>query len=155
MGCGPLVGGPHPLRGQPIAMGYWNKAARAREGDPLTPRELEILPLLAAGNTTPDIAGRLGVAPGTVKSHLTSVYKKLGAKNRIEATRQYLDRYAGDPSESPPAVVDRPGRAGEASPLIRRQIRELEVRLEQLAPATSEAERLQHALDALRAIEPH
>jgi DNA-binding CsgD family transcriptional regulator len=74
-------------------MATWNKAARARHGDALTPRELEILALLAAGNSTPDIAEQLGITPGTIKTHLTSVYKKIGAKNRVQAARHYLDHH--------------------------------------------------------------
>jgi DNA-binding CsgD family transcriptional regulator len=74
-------------------MATWNKAARARQGDPLTPRELEILSLLAAGHSTPDIAEQLGITPGTIKTHLTSVYKKIGAKNRVQAARHYLDHH--------------------------------------------------------------
>ena len=70
-----------------------NKAARARKGTPLTPRELEILTLLAAGNSTPDIAARLNITPSTVKTHLTSVYKKLGTRNRVQAARYYLDNH--------------------------------------------------------------
>jgi DNA-binding CsgD family transcriptional regulator len=44
-------------------MPHWNKAARAREGDALTPREQEVLALLAAGHPTREIAARLGVTP--------------------------------------------------------------------------------------------
>jgi DNA-binding CsgD family transcriptional regulator len=75
-------------------MPHWNKLARARKGEPLTPRELEVLALLAAGNTTVDIARQLGITPGTVKTHLTSVYKKIGASNRVQAARYYLDHLA-------------------------------------------------------------
>jgi DNA-binding CsgD family transcriptional regulator len=71
-------------------MAHWNKATRARQGDPLTPRELEVLALVAAGNSTPDIAALLGIAPGTIKTHLTSVYRKTGAQNRVQAARHYL-----------------------------------------------------------------
>jgi DNA-binding CsgD family transcriptional regulator len=77
-------------------MATWNKAARARSGDPLTPRELEILAVLAAGHSTPDIAEQLGITPGTIKTHLTSVYKKIGAKNRVQAARHYLDHHTPD-----------------------------------------------------------
>jgi two-component system, NarL family, response regulator DesR len=72
-------------------MPHFNHLPRAREGEPLTPRELEVLALLAAGNRTADIARQLGIAPGTVKTHLTSVYRKVGASNRVQATRYYLD----------------------------------------------------------------
>jgi two-component system, NarL family, response regulator DesR len=75
-------------------MPHSNNLARARKGEPLTPRELEVLALLAAGNTTADIARQLGITPGTVKTHLTSVYKKVGAGNRVQAARYYLDHLA-------------------------------------------------------------
>jgi DNA-binding CsgD family transcriptional regulator len=67
-----------------------DKPARARTGDSLTPRELKILALLTAGNSTRDIAEQLGITPATVKTHLTSVYKKTGVKNRVQAARHYL-----------------------------------------------------------------
>ena len=67
---------------------------RARGGK-LTDRELEVLALLAGGLSTPEIAGQLGIAPATVKTHLTSTYRKLGAKNRVQAVRYYLDHLRG------------------------------------------------------------
>ena len=75
-------------------MAHWNKPARAQPGDPLTRREHEILALLAEGMTTPQIAERLGIRPGTIKTHLTSVYRKTGAQNRVQAARHYLDQHA-------------------------------------------------------------
>jgi DNA-binding CsgD family transcriptional regulator len=75
------------------------KIAEKAEGNPLTRRELEILALVAAGDSTPDIAKQLGISPGTVKAHLTSVYKKIGAKNRVQAARYYFDHLA-PPSEA-------------------------------------------------------
>jgi DNA-binding CsgD family transcriptional regulator len=80
-------------------MAPWNKAARAQKGDPLTPREQEILALLANGMSTPEIADKLGIRPATVKTHLTSVYRKTGAQNRVQAARHYLDHHG--PTEAP------------------------------------------------------
>jgi ATP/maltotriose-dependent transcriptional regulator MalT len=61
-------------------------AARARRlDDPLSERELEVLRLLASGRTNSEIAHDLFVALGTVKSHVNSIYRKLGAANRAEA----------------------------------------------------------------------
>jgi DNA-binding CsgD family transcriptional regulator len=77
----------------------YTKIGADRQRNSLTRRELEILALLAAGNSTPDIAGQLGISPGTVKSHLTRVYKRIGAKNRVQAARYYLDHLA-PPSEA-------------------------------------------------------
>ncbi|GIX49293.1 MAG: hypothetical protein KatS3mg131_3504 [Candidatus Tectimicrobiota bacterium] len=53
--------------------------------DTLTPRELEVLRLLAGGLSNPDIAARLAVAPGTVKAHTHRIYSKLGVRNRLQA----------------------------------------------------------------------
>jgi DNA-binding CsgD family transcriptional regulator len=74
-------------------MVHWNKAARAQKGDPLTPREQEILALLASGMSTPEIAGKLAIKPATIKTHLTSIYRKTGAQNRVQAARHYLDHH--------------------------------------------------------------
>jgi DNA-binding CsgD family transcriptional regulator len=60
----------------------------------LTAREREVLALVAAGHSTPSIAEQLGIAQGTVKAHLTSVYKKIPVQNRVQATRYYLDHLA-------------------------------------------------------------
>ena len=51
----------------------------------LTPRELEILEKLPTGDTVQEIAGQLFVTESTVKTHLSAVYKKLGARNRVQA----------------------------------------------------------------------
>lgn len=50
-----------------------------------TPREVEVLRLLAEGLANKEIADRLGVAPATVKSHVNGLMQKLGASNRTEA----------------------------------------------------------------------
>ena len=53
----------------------------------LTERELTILGALARGLSNDEIAKEFWVAPQTVKFHLTNIYRKLGVKNRTEATR--------------------------------------------------------------------
>lgn len=50
-----------------------------------TPRELEILRLLAKGVDTPTIAGRLGIAPHTVEWHLRHVIEKLQVHSKLQA----------------------------------------------------------------------
>jgi DNA-binding NarL/FixJ family response regulator len=60
----------------------------------LTPRQREILALVANGDSTPDVAARLGISPGTVKTHLTAIYRTIGVRNRVQATRFYLDHVA-------------------------------------------------------------
>ena len=53
--------------------------------EPLSQRELEVLQLIALGRTNQEIARRLIVAPGTVKAHTASIYRKLDVANRTEA----------------------------------------------------------------------
>jgi DNA-binding NarL/FixJ family response regulator len=70
----------------------------SRRGGSLTPRQREILALVAHGLSTPDVAARLGIAPGTVKTHLTAIYKTLGVRNRVQATRYYMKHLAQPPN---------------------------------------------------------
>jgi len=51
----------------------------------LSKRELDVLHLMAAGKTNQEIARRLVVAPGTIKAHAASIYRKLDVANRTEA----------------------------------------------------------------------
>ncbi|MCB1036267.1 MAG: response regulator transcription factor [Acidobacteria bacterium] len=53
---------------------------------PLTRREVEILRLLARGLSNHEIADRAHVTPGTVRTHVTNIFNKLGVSNRVEAT---------------------------------------------------------------------
>jgi DNA-binding NarL/FixJ family response regulator len=60
--------------------------------DPLTPREIEILRLIAAGMSNREIADTLGVAEGTVKNHTSSILSKLGVRDRTRAVLKALER---------------------------------------------------------------
>jgi DNA-binding NarL/FixJ family response regulator len=51
----------------------------------LTRREYEVLRLVAAGHTNPEIAEKLGLTRNTVKTYLQNTMTKLGARNRVEA----------------------------------------------------------------------
>jgi DNA-binding NarL/FixJ family response regulator len=51
----------------------------------LTPREIEILEILPTGDTVTQIAARLFISVSTTKTHLASIYRKLGAVNRVQA----------------------------------------------------------------------
>jgi DNA-binding NarL/FixJ family response regulator len=62
-------------------------AKSLRSECPLTDRELEILRLVARGQTNGQIARELWVTEQTVKFHLSNTYRKLGVANRTEASR--------------------------------------------------------------------
>ncbi len=51
----------------------------------LTPRELEVLQLLASGVSTEDIAEELCIGTATVRSHVQSIIGKLGVHSKLEA----------------------------------------------------------------------
>jgi len=53
----------------------------------LTPREREVLALVAAGNTNKAIAAQLGISPRTVESHRESLMKKLSLRSVADLTR--------------------------------------------------------------------
>jgi LuxR family transcriptional regulator, maltose regulon positive regulatory protein len=57
----------------------------------LTPRELEVIHLMALGKTNQAIAQQLVVARGTIKAHTASIYRKLEAANRTEAVARARD----------------------------------------------------------------
>jgi DNA-binding NarL/FixJ family response regulator len=54
----------------------------------LTDRESEILGLIAGGATNREIAGSLYLSPHTVKEHTSTLYRKLGARNRADAVQR-------------------------------------------------------------------
>ena len=61
----------------------------AMEVEDLTPREREILELLADGFSNKEIADRMGVSDGTVRWHLRHVYNKLHVRSRTEAALKF------------------------------------------------------------------
>ncbi|MFI9648185.1 response regulator [Streptomyces sp. NPDC052040] len=74
-----------PPRGD-SGSGPVSAAARAatRLPEPLTPRELDVVRLVARGCTNEEVAARLYVTHSTVKTHLGNIQRKLSARNRVE-----------------------------------------------------------------------
>jgi DNA-binding NarL/FixJ family response regulator len=75
---------------------------RAREGDespedPLTPRELEVVKLIAEGHTSEEIAQMLVISKKTVDRHRANILEKLGMRNRVELTRYAIRRGLVEP----------------------------------------------------------
>ena len=65
--------------------------------DPLSPRETEIVKLIAEGMTGREIAGLLHIAEKTVDRHRSNVFEKLGLKDRVALTRYAIRRGLVEP----------------------------------------------------------
>ncbi len=66
--------------------------AESSERELLSPREREVLALVAAGRSNPQIADALFLSPNTIKSHVTSLLNKLGAENRAQVVAIAAER---------------------------------------------------------------
>src|SRR5829696_2456460 len=91
------------MRGEPFLypgavralMRDWLERARAGEAvreDPLTPRELEIVKLIAEAHTNDEIGVLLHISKKTVERHRANVLEKLGMRDRVELTRYAIRR---------------------------------------------------------------
>jgi DNA-binding NarL/FixJ family response regulator len=75
------------MSGRLVLPQRWGAEPRAI---PLTPRQLEVLKLMAHGHSNEEIARRLGLQRNTVKFHISQIFRRLGVRNRIEAAARLL-----------------------------------------------------------------
>jgi DNA-binding NarL/FixJ family response regulator len=92
------------LRGEPflypaaVSRLIADALSRAEEpADPLTPRELQVLKLIAEAHTTEQIAELLVISPRTVERHRENLLAKLGMRDRVELTRYAIRRGLVEP----------------------------------------------------------
>ena len=75
------------MRGERIVDPVLALSALSEGGNPLTPRERQVLDAARDGATVADVANRLFLSEGTVRNHLSVAIQKLGARNRVQAAR--------------------------------------------------------------------
>ena len=75
----------------------WHETGDAGPSDPLSPRELEVVKLIAEAHTNKQIAEALGLAEKTVESHRANVLAKLGMRDRVELVRYAIRRGLVEP----------------------------------------------------------
>jgi DNA-binding NarL/FixJ family response regulator len=76
---------------------YLVRAEDGSGGDVLTPRELEILKLIAEAHTSREIADLLVISVKTVERHRANILEKLGMRDRVELTRYAIRRGLVEP----------------------------------------------------------
>ncbi len=79
-------------RTQAALMRQWLEDGRSQPKDELTPRELEVLKLIAEAHTNRQIADALSLSEKTVESHRGNVLAKLGMRDRVELVRYAIRR---------------------------------------------------------------
>jgi len=84
---------------EPAGAGAQRRRARAEQ---LTPRQLEVLILMSRGLTNREIAGALGIAEGTVKTHVRTLFEVLDVSNRTEAALVMGELGLEDRAADPP-----------------------------------------------------
>lgn len=78
---------------------FLERARRGEEApaDPLSPRELEVLKLVAEGHSSDDIAEQLVISRKTVDRHRANILEKLGMRHRVDLTRYAIKRGLVEP----------------------------------------------------------
>ncbi len=73
------------------------RRGEATPEDPLTPREQQVIKLIAEGHTSEEIADTLVISKKTVERHRANILEKLGMRNRVELTRYAIRRGLVEP----------------------------------------------------------
>jgi DNA-binding NarL/FixJ family response regulator len=89
----------YPAAVSALIRDYLERAKQSGEelADPLTPRELQVLKLVAEGHRSEEAADLLGISPRTVERHRSSLLAKLGMRDRVELTRYAIRRGLVEP----------------------------------------------------------
>ena len=84
----------YPAAVKALVRDYLERVARGHEdtGEVLTPRELEVVKLIAEGNTSRAIAEQLVISEKTVERHRANILEKLGMRDRVDLTRYAIRR---------------------------------------------------------------
>lgn len=77
----------HPSAARELVVGYTQRAAMGAEPSPLTPRETEVLTLIAEGKSSKEIADLLCISVKTVMVHRTNIMQKLDVHSAVELVR--------------------------------------------------------------------
>jgi DNA-binding NarL/FixJ family response regulator len=89
----------YPAAASALVRDYLERASRGEEAptDPLTPRELEVIKLIAEGLTSEQVGETLMIAKKTVDRHRDNILEKLGMRNRVDLTRYAIKRGLVEP----------------------------------------------------------
>jgi DNA-binding NarL/FixJ family response regulator len=89
----------YPAAASALIRDYLDRARRGEDGreDPLTPRELEIVKLIAEARSNDEIAEELVISRKTVERHRANILEKLGMHDRVELTRYAIRRGLVEP----------------------------------------------------------
>jgi DNA-binding NarL/FixJ family response regulator len=86
-----------PMTERTVIKEWLESGRQERLGDPLTPRELDVVKLIAEAHTNKQIAEALHVSEKTVESHRANVLSKLGMRDRVELVRYAIRRGLVEP----------------------------------------------------------
>ncbi len=89
----------HPAAISALIRDFLERARRGEDvpADPLSPRELEVLKLVAEGHSSDEIAGLLAISSKTVDRHRANILDKLGLRHRVDLTRYAIRRGLVEP----------------------------------------------------------